>query len=262
MVMHFFRVDYLNNGDGTFSKDNSIVSTEKGWSYGASFGDFNRDGYLDLAVAKCLNANENNSLFVNNGGNNNWLSMKLTGTVSNRSAIGAVIKSKATINGKSYWQMRQISGQNGYCGQNLEIHFGFGDASVIDSLVVLWPSGEKEILTSIAVNQHLLLTEFNTQTSIQNTKNKLTLGFLLHPNYPNPFNPSTVIKYEIGTAGFVELVVYNIVGEKIGIIVSDTKSPGIYQAEFTGNNLPSGIYFSTLSVDGMQVQSNKMVFLK
>jgi len=57
-------------------------------------------------------------------------------------------------------------------------------------------------------------------------------------------------------------VVYNIVGEKIGIIVSDTKSPGIYQAEFTGNNLPSGIYFSTLSVDGMQVQSNKMVFLK
>ncbi len=86
---------YFNNGDGSFSKDTSIVSRDLGWAYGAVFGDYNRDGFLDLAVAKCFNANENNALFMNNGGTNNWIVLKLQGSISNVSAIGAVVKAKA-----------------------------------------------------------------------------------------------------------------------------------------------------------------------
>lgn len=150
---------YLNNGDGSFNKDTSIVSTEKGWGYGASFGDYNRDGYLDLAVAKCFNASENNALFLNNGGLNNWITLKLSGSVSNRSAIGARVRIKAVINGSETWQMRHVSGQNGYCGQNLELHFGLGDANKIDSVLVYWPSGQLQVLDQVIANQVLNIKE-------------------------------------------------------------------------------------------------------
>jgi len=150
---------YLNNGDGTFEKDTSNVSKESGWSYGASFGDFNRDGALDLAIARCLNASQNNALWLNNGNGNAWLTVKLEGTVSNRSAIGAVIRVKATINGENIWQMRQVSSQEGYCGQNPESHFGLGDAESVDSLVVQWPSGESEVFTHVSTKQLLTIKE-------------------------------------------------------------------------------------------------------
>ncbi len=150
---------YLNKGDSKFEKDTSNVSSESGWSYGASFGDFNRDGALDLAIAKCFNANESNALWLNNGNGNAWLTVKLEGTVSNRSAIGAVVRAKAAINGKNVWQMRQVSSQEGYCGQNLESHFGLGDAQLVDSLVVQWPSGESEVFTHVSTNKVLKVKE-------------------------------------------------------------------------------------------------------
>ncbi len=150
---------YFNNNDGTFIKDSSIVSMDGGWSYGAGFGDYNRDGYLDLAVAKCFNANENNALFLNNGGSNNWILLKLKGTVSNASAIGAVVKVKVEFGEKSVWQMRTVSGQSGYCGQNLELHFGLANASQIDSMVIKWPSSQQDIFTNVSVNQVKLIKE-------------------------------------------------------------------------------------------------------
>jgi len=169
---------YLNNADGTFIKDTSSVSKDGGWSYGASFGDYNRDGYLDLAVAKCFNANENNTLFQNSGGENNWILLNLKGTVSNVSAIGAVIKTKSLINGKPVWQMRTVSGQSGYCGQNLELHFGLADASLIDSMIIKWPSGQTETFENVAVNQVKTIIEDIPQGFLRlNFKAEKTLNF-------------------------------------------------------------------------------------
>lgn len=151
---------YLNNGDGTFVKvDSGVVSTDLGWSYGVAFGDYDRDGDLDIATANCFSANQNNSLYKNMGNSNKWLTIKAVGKVSNFSAIGAKVKVKATINGKAVWQLRLVAGQSGYCGQNLESHFGLGDASVIDSLVVIFPSGQTIIQTNISPNQYLTISE-------------------------------------------------------------------------------------------------------
>ncbi len=110
-------------------------------------------------MAKCFNANENNTLFLNNGGSNNWILLKLKGTVSNASANGAVVKVKVEFGEKSVWQMRTVSGQSGYCGQNLELHFGLANASQIDSLVIKWPSSQQDIFTNVSVNQVKLIKE-------------------------------------------------------------------------------------------------------
>lgn len=151
---------YLNNGNGTFVKiDTGIVANDPGWSYGVAFGDYDRDGDLDIATANCFGANQNNALYRNEGNKNAWLTVKAVGKVSNGSAIGAKVKVKATINGVPKWQYRQVSGQSGYCGQNLESHFGLGNAAVIDSLVVEFPSGQKSIQTNITPKQFLTVTE-------------------------------------------------------------------------------------------------------
>ncbi|MFA6457516.1 MAG: FG-GAP-like repeat-containing protein [Bacteroidota bacterium] len=151
---------YSNNGDGTFVKvDTGIVANDPGWSYGVAFGDYDRDGDLDIATGNCFGANQNNAFYRNEGNSNAWLTVKSVGTVSNRSAIGAKVRVKAMINGMPVWQYRQVAGQSGYCGQNLESHFGLGNASVVDSLVVEFPSGQKTVLTNVSVKQVITVTE-------------------------------------------------------------------------------------------------------
>lgn len=82
------------------------------------------------------------------------------GTVSNRPAIGAKVRVKATIHSKAVWQMNEISAQTGMASQNsLEAEFGLGDATVIDSLKIEWPSGIVDVFRDLAGNQLLTATE-------------------------------------------------------------------------------------------------------
>ncbi|HMQ45830.1 MAG TPA: FG-GAP-like repeat-containing protein [Saprospiraceae bacterium] len=155
---------YLNDGTGHFTRDlESISELETQCSYGAAFGDMDNDGFLDLAVANCKTTGQvkvANTLFHNSGNSNKWIKIRLQGTLSNRSAIGAKIRLKATINGAERWQMREISAQDGYnCQNSLQVHFGLGDASQADSLIVEWPSGQMQNLPAILSNQTIDLTE-------------------------------------------------------------------------------------------------------
>lgn len=255
---------YLNNGDETFTKITSNITEVGGWTYGVSFGDFNRDGYLDLALAKCFSANENNALFLNDGGNNNWVIINLEGVKSNRSGIGSVIRVKANINGNDFWQARRVEGQNGYCGQNLEAHFGLGDAASIDSVIVEWSGGEVQILTDVEINSVTLIKEEVT-TSVGQSDN-LEQAFELYQNYPNPFNPSTNIKFTIPNVGndrfsSLRLVVYDVLGREIETLVNGTKMPGTYEITFDASRVASGIYYYQLTSDNF-VQTKKMMVVK
>jgi len=149
---------HQNEGDGTFTKITSgNIVTDGGASRGSSWGDYDNDGDLDLFVA---NYAENNFLYQNNGNSNNWINIKCVGTVSNKSAIGAKVKVKATIGGNPVWQMQEVSGQTGYFSQNsLNAEFGLGNATIIDSIKVEWPSGNVQYLTSVSVDQFLIITE-------------------------------------------------------------------------------------------------------
>lgn len=142
---------FYRNDDGTFVSVKTGF-TQTGQVRGAVFGDYDNDGDLDLFVSGRGNAE---GLFRNDNSNgNHWVEIECKGSISNRSAIGAILKLKATINGNSVWQLRDISGQNSFDSQNsLRVHFGLGDAVVIDSLVVKWPSGQQEIHTGLTVDQ-------------------------------------------------------------------------------------------------------------
>ena len=80
-------------------------------------------------------------------------------------------------------------------------------------------------------------------------------------NYPNPFNPRTVIKYSIASEGDVSLKIYDMLGKEVSVLVNEYKQPGFYETEFVGSNLSSGIYYYMLESNG-QKEVRKMVLVK
>jgi hypothetical protein len=91
--------------------------------------------------------------------------------------------------------------------------------------------------------------------------NEMPTDFLLSQNYPNPFNPSTKIEYSIPEASFVQLKVYDILGNEVSTLVNEEQSAGLYRADFTGTDLTSGTYFYQIKAEGF-VETKKMIFLK
>lgn len=91
--------------------------------------------------------------------------------------------------------------------------------------------------------------------------------FHLYLNYPNPFNPSTIIKFTIpaettrSVSMHVDLKIYDILGCAVATLVNGYKSSGTYEVKFDGHNLPSGVYICRL-VSGNFSQSNKMILIK
>ena len=70
--------------------------------------------------------------------------------------------------------------------------------------------------------------------------NEIPNGFTLNQNYPNPFNPNTNIQYSIPEASFVELKVYDVLGNEVATLVDEEQKAGVYKADFSGSDLASG----------------------
>lgn len=85
--------------------------------------------------------------------------------------------------------------------------------------------------------------------------------YMLYQNFPNPFNPFTLIKYHIPINGYVSLIIYDMLGNEIAVLVDGNKYAGDYQVEFNANKLPSGIYIYRLESNEF-VQVKKLLILK
>jgi hypothetical protein len=97
--------------------------------------------------------------------------------------------------------------------------------------------------------------------SVSNNGNTAPSGFKLFDIYPNPFNPSAVIKYELPKTGFVSLKIYDILGNEISILEEGIKQAGSHEITYNATNLASGIYFVKLETDEASV-SKKMILVK
>lgn len=176
-------VDYDNDGDVDIFKTNGAlkhlyghedqilenlgnekfvdVSLERGKYFqmeyvgrGTSIGDYDNDGDLDALIS---NLNDQCRFLRNNKGNqNNWLTIRLTGTTSNRDGVGARIK--ITSGGKI--QISQKKSTTGYLSQNdPRIHFGLGKDDLVEKIEIIWPSGKEQVLDNVKANQILEIRE-------------------------------------------------------------------------------------------------------
>jgi hypothetical protein len=160
---------YHNNRDGSFTKVTSgAIVNEPGYSFGCAWGDYDNDGFLDLFVSNgWIQQSKNNFLYHNGRNTNNWINFKLVGTVSNRSAIGAKVRVKATIGGRAVWQMREVSGGSGHgCQNDMRANFGLGDATNVDLVRIEWPSGIVQSLTDVASKEFLTVVEHQAITDL------------------------------------------------------------------------------------------------
>ncbi|PIQ10482.1 MAG: hypothetical protein COW71_02600 [Ignavibacteriales bacterium CG18_big_fil_WC_8_21_14_2_50_31_20] len=98
-------------------------------------------------------------------------------------------------------------------------------------------------------------------TSVENDLNLFPSDYKLFQNFPNPFNPTTIITFKIPTKSFVNLSVYNLLGEKIRVLVNKVYEAGTFQVEFNGSDLSSGIYLIRMQSDNYN-ETIKAILLK
>jgi hypothetical protein len=148
---------FHNTGKGRFDDVSKSMSPEFARpivARGAAYADIDHDGDPDLVIS----TNGGPAyLFRNEGGNaNSWIHLTLTGTRSNRSAIGAVVHLQSA--GGKQWQM--VHSGSSYCSQSeLGLTFGLGSDTRVNTIDVEWPSGQKQHLANVAARQYLNIIE-------------------------------------------------------------------------------------------------------
>jgi hypothetical protein len=138
--------------DITAESGGAMLVTES--SRGAAFGDLDNDGRIDVVV---LNARAKPTLMMNRtASTNHWAMLKLIGTRSNRSAVGAI----ARVTAGPLTQVDEVRAGRGYqSAEDLRLHFGLGPHRIIQRLEVRWPSGLAEVRTNLVADRIIRMTE-------------------------------------------------------------------------------------------------------
>jgi len=144
---------YRASGDGKFTR--SELGSPLGDPNAAVWADYDNDGFMDLLM---LAGSGGNRLYHNLGNANHWLKFKLTGTVSNRDAIGAKVRILATICGRAVWQMREVN-CSGDAPEDLRPNFGLGYATKADRVIIEWPSGNRQEYVDLTADRIFAITE-------------------------------------------------------------------------------------------------------
>lgn len=99
-------------------------------------------------------------------------------------------------------------------------------------------------------------------SSINQISNLVPNEYTLYQNYPNPFNQVTNVKFQMLKHDFVEIKVFDISGRLVKILLSENFKSGVYETKFDAGSLSSGVYFYSLFVDGVRVDTKKAVLIK
>ncbi len=163
-----------------------------------------------------------------------------------RSAVGGQLSAESGKRKADSWQ--RIGFVQGHGNSNSPKEYSFVDE----------PSGGKEFSYRLRQIDFDGAYEFSHTVKVSFTDE---LNFNLVQNFPNPFNPETVIKFELPKASFVKLRVYNTLGEEVGNLLNEKKDAGIYSVDFNAKHLPSGVYLYRLETNGY-TQTKKMLLVK
>ncbi|MBT7593527.1 MAG: hypothetical protein HN559_01410, partial [Gemmatimonadetes bacterium] len=211
---------FMNRGDGSFvDMAAAFGMADTSWAWAVTLADYDNDGDLDVYV---VNERSANRLYDNRSNHNNWLQVGLRGVESNTEALSARLQLYA---GERAWT-RVVNATSGMSHSSRVVHFGLGQTTRLDSLLVQWPRGLTERFVDVPVNSRLAVVEGQVLTAVQETTGDVPGAFALASNFPNPFNAETSIHYKVGVAGMVRLEVFNTLGQKIRGLVEGESGPG------------------------------------
>jgi len=249
---------YNNNGNGNFTKvENNAFVNDGGYTEGLGWADIDNDGDLDIFTAKNNYFGGNNSLFINEGNNNNWLKIRPSGDqlYHNTQAIGAQIRLYAEIDGIPVMQMREVNAQSGggQGGQNEHLQFfGLGDATVVDSIIATWFTATFKFY-QIPANQTFEMDLIISGIHNFDDKNSKAISV-----YPNPSSGLITIQSYNSDDPIQYISISDINGKQIGNIPTN-KHLEFIKFDLRSLKLNKGIYFITIrSLKGTNVK--KIVF--
>lgn len=117
-------------------------------------------------------------------------------------------------------------------------------------------------VTAIGTGSMDYVIQFDTEpTSAHTEPDQVPARTALHPNYPNPFNPDTMLSYTVASESHVTLGIYDLKGRRVKTLVDEVQNPGRYEVRFDASNLASGVYISQLRAGG-QTSSRLISLLK
>lgn len=233
-------LDVLGSGNTIMFGDGNFHFTANPNTYNISavdrpIGDLNNDGFLDIQ--------NGNTVLFNDGNTNKWINVNLRGITSNRNGIGARI----IIYGSWGQQIRDVQSGTGFQNMStLTAHFGIGQATTINRVVIKWPSGTVDTLTDVNPNQNLLVVEGST-LAVDSFNNGV---FAI---YPNPVK--NVINIQLQDNLNVTLksaLVYDLTG-KVVLSVTDLTQP------INVEKLTTGTYILSISDDSNKSYSQKFI---
>ncbi|MEO0338575.1 MAG: FG-GAP-like repeat-containing protein [Bacteroidota bacterium] len=205
---------FLNDGFAQFTKVDQGNSSA--WGRGIAISDIDLDGDLDYLVVNnnvsfFLTAKDKVQLFRNESNNNNhWLGVVLESGIGVANGLGA--KLFLYHNGKIQYH-EVLAGQGSHASQSSSInHFGLGTDNRIDSLEIIWPDGETQIENDLAINKTHHIKRENLISSNHNRTNNSLIDLNV---YPNPFNNSTTISFELSKPENVTIEAFNLLGQRI-----------------------------------------------
>jgi hypothetical protein len=221
--------------------------------------DYDMDGFLDIFIPS---QDYGSLVFHNCGNSNNWIGLKLQGTQSNRDAIGTLVK----VYTGDICQMRYTRvGTTWKTQDNPFVHVGIGEATIIDSVVIRWPLGLKEVYTNLSINQYHEIKEGDASSAVIVSDQLIPSDYFLGQNYPNPFNGSTQIIYRVAEASLVTLKIFNLQGQLIETLIEEIQSAGQHVVNWNGKSrsgaeVASGVYIYRLETKH-RVEIKKMLYL-
>jgi hypothetical protein len=207
---------YLNNASGGFD-DISVAAgiDDAGMSRAMVYGDYDNDGDLDIfvAMARKDTTEEANCLLFRNdlSNNNNWIRVDLEGIKCNRDGFGAHLQ---IFVGDDQW-VHEIDGGSSYRSQHeTTAHIGLGSAEMVDSIVVIWPGGRKQVHYNLNANQQILITE-DTLGDSNTGVNPLWDKSRKVKVIPNPNSGNFTVSYDNGSSIPVTIRVLDLQGREL-----------------------------------------------
>ncbi|MDR3610339.1 MAG: T9SS type A sorting domain-containing protein, partial [Ignavibacteriaceae bacterium] len=234
------------------------------------------DGFTNLEVASLAVSNSN--VYAGTGGSGVWkrsvldllpLELKVFNATVRQDAVQLVWNTSTEINNYGFEIQRTLHSQSP-TDLNWEI-LGFIKGSGNSNSVKQYSFLDKSILKNGSYYYRLKQVDFDGQYKYYNSAvvdvSFINQSYSLENNYPNPFNPVTVIKYSLSFDSKVKLTIYNALGQTVRELISEIQQSGIHEIKFDGLNLPSGVFYYSIlaaSLDGKQVYTNskKMILLK
>lgn len=207
---------YENLGNDSFAIVKEGFEKDTVYSVNNAVGDINNDGYPDIAVINL--APSKSHLYINNGGDRNWLKISLEGVISNREGVGSWID----VYYGAHYQSRYTHSGIAFMAQNSEREIiGVDSFSVIDSITIKWSTGHTDQYYNLQSNETYHFLEgasTNGQIDVDPdfelllTKTKEQRVFNLFEVYPNPATQIIHIRFE---GLFETLEIFNVVGKSI-----------------------------------------------